>query len=93
MNILSKPSIEEIATQRKKLKMEEPQLCGICLEQNNQKMVTQSTGSNARLVTCGYTLHASQTITIYWGTKCVSIVLFNKSKLVSIQIITSHMLP
>ena len=54
---------------------------GFALNKITKKMLTQSTGSNARLVTCGYTLHASQTITIYWETTCVSIVLFNENKL------------
>ena len=35
-NILSKPSMDEINSQRKKLKAEEPQFCGVCLKQNDK---------------------------------------------------------
>ena len=118
MNTLSKPSIEEIATQRKKLKMEEPQLCGICLEQSVQKngatidwiqcascnlwvhtacimhRQSQSTGGLHVSVLFCLTKVSHFVIIIFHITITAIIIYFTSGiRMLSIQIITSHMLP
>ena len=70
-NFLSKPSIDEINSQRKKLKAEEPQFCRVCLKQNDKNKMTLLNGFSARHVACGCTQHAPLALKNYQESTCV----------------------
>ena len=58
-NILFKPSIDEINSQRKKSKAEEPQFCGVCLKQNDKNL--NDTIEWIQCTSCSMWLHTACT--------------------------------